>query len=185
MAFANLSSYFQGPEFRADKTGLTFAGSPLGSSSFGEVPTYAANASAVKPLTTSTSNMAIDPFSAVLGIGSIATSIGGLFGQQSAADKQREAVEEAAQQQAKAVKQASKTGAELQLAEFGLNFLKDRYEGGAGGALDRVNAARDLVQRANIEANNPSYMALRSIARYEDRLRNAMPGYTPPSALFS
>lgn len=181
MAFANVSSFFQNPSFGVDKTGLNFGGSAFTGSSFGNIPSYEANASAVKPLTTSSPGMAF-PFLAAASIG---TSIAGLFGQQSAAQKQADAVEAAAREQAQAVKQASKTGAELQLAEFGLNFLKDRYEGGAGGALDRVNAARDLVQRANIEANNPSYMALRSVARYEDRLRNAMPGYTPPSALFS
>jgi len=174
MAFPSAPSYFSSPSFGVDTSGaFSSTAKSLSSSPF---------SSSSKPTGT---GMAIDPFSAVLGIGSIATSIGGLFGQQSAAEKQAEAVEDAAEAQAKAVKQASKTGAELQLAEFGLNFLKDRYEGGAGGALDRVNAARDLVQRANIEANNPSYMALRSVARYEDRLRNAMPGYTPPSALFS
>ena len=126
----------------------------------------------------------MDPFSAVMGIANIGTSIAGLFGQQSAAEKQAEAVEAAAREQAQAVKQASKTGAQLQLAEFGLNYLKDRYEGGAGGALDRLNAARDIVQRANIEANNPSIVAMRSVQNYEDRLRGAMPGFTPPSALF-
>lgn len=126
----------------------------------------------------------MDPFSAVMGIANIGTSIAGLFGQQSAAEKQAEAVEKAAEEQGNAVKQASKIGAQLQLAEFGLNYLKDRYEGGAGGALDRVNAARDLVQRANIEANNPSFAALRSVQRYEDMLSKAMPGFTPPTALF-
>jgi hypothetical protein len=50
--------------------------------------------------------------------------------------------------------------------------------------LNRINVARDYVQRANIEANNPSVVALRSVERYEDRLRGAMPGFTPPSALF-
>jgi hypothetical protein len=175
MAFPSAPSFFSSPSFGVDTSGaFSSTAKSLSSSPF---------SSSFKP--TGTSMAAIDPFSAVLGIGSIATSIGGLFGQKSAAEKQAEAVKDAAEAQAKAVKQASKTGAELQLAEFGLNFLKDRYEGGAGGALDRVNAARDLVQRANIEANNPSYMALRSVARYEDRLRNAMPGYTPPSALFS
>ncbi len=170
MAFSSVPSYFSSPSFGVDTSGAfnstakSLSSSPFGSSS-----------------SAGSSGMAF-PFLAAASIG---TSIAGLFGQQSAAEKQAQAVEDAAREQAQAVKQASKTGAELQLAEFGLNFLKDRYEGGAGGALDRVNAAKDLVQRANIEANNPSYMALRSIARYEDRLRNAMPGYTPPSALFS
>lgn len=175
------------PEFRAGQSGFNFSGSPLGTPSFvGSVPTYADNASSVRPLSTSSSSMAvIDPLSAGLGIASIGTSIAGLFGQKSAAEQQADAVEEAARQQAQAVKQASKTGAQLQLAEFGLNYLRDRDAFGAGGAGDRFNEALNISQRANIEANNPSLAALRSIARYEDRLSRAMPGYTPPSALFS
>jgi hypothetical protein len=186
MSVGNLSSFFQMPEFRAGQPGFNFSGSPLGTPSFiGSVPTYADNAASVRPLSTSSSSMAIDPLSAGLGIASIGTSIAGLFGQKSAAEQQADAVEEAARQQAQAVKQASKTGAQLQLAEFGLNYLRDRDAFGAGGAGDRFNEALNISQRANIEANNPSLAALRSIARYEDRLSRAMPGYTPPSALFS
>ena len=182
MSVGNLSSFFQMPEFRAGQSGFNFSGSPLGTPSFiGSVPTYADNASSVTPLQTSNTGMAF-PLAAVASIG---TSIAGLFGQQSAADKQAKAVEEAAREQSQAVKQASKIGAQLQLAEFGLNYLRDRDAFGAGGAGDRFNEALNISQRANIEANNPSLAALRSIARYEDRLSRAMPGYTPPSALFS
>lgn len=170
MAFSSVPSYFSNPSFGVDSGGLfNSTANSLSSSPFGS--------SGAKPA-------GMDPFSAVMGIANIGTSIAGMFGQQSAAEKQAAAVEEAAREQAQAVKQASKTGAQLQLAEFGLNYLKDRYEGGAGGALDRLNAARDFVQRANIEANNPSVVALRSVQNYENRLRGAMPGFTPPSALF-
>jgi len=130
----------------------------------------------------------MDPLTAGLGIANIGTSIAGLFGQKSAAEKQADAVEEAARIAGKSTKQAAKIGARAQIAGqlggFGLDYLTSRYEGGAGGALNRINAARDYVQQANIEANNPSVVALRSVERYENRLRNAMPGYTPPNALF-
>lgn len=172
MAFTSAPSYFSSPSFGVDTAGA-FSGTAnaLSSTPFSSVGT-------AKPT-------GMDPFSAVLGIGSLATSIGGMFGQQSAAEKQAAAVEEAARQQAAAVKQASKTGAQLQLAEFGLNYLKDRYEGGAGGALDRFNAAQDYISRANIEATDPSVMALRSVQRYDRLLNESMPGRVSPVALFA
>lgn len=127
----------------------------------------------------------MDPFS--IGAAVLAPVIGGIFGQ-SAAEKQAAATEEAARMAAQSTKEAARIGAQAQIAGqlggFGLDYLTSRYEGGAGGALNRINAARDYVQRANIEANNPSVVALRSVERYENRLRNAMPGYMPPSALF-
>lgn len=127
----------------------------------------------------------VDPISA--GAAILAPVIGGIFGQ-SAAEKQAQATERAAEISRAATEKAAKIGAKAQIAGqlggFGLDYLTSRYEGGAGGALNRINAARDYVQRANIEANNPSVMALRSVERYEDRLRGAMPGFTPPSALF-
>jgi hypothetical protein len=170
MAFSSVPSYFSNPSFGID-TGGSFnsTANSLTSSPFGSSGAKTAG---------------MDPFSIAMGVANVGTSIAGLFGQKSAAEQQADAVKEAALRQERAVKEASKTGAQLQLAEFGLNYLKDRYEGGAGGALDRLNAARDIVQRANIEANNPSIVALRSVENYENRLRNAMPGFTPPSALF-
>ena len=168
--------------FGVDNTGLAFGGNPLSpGSAFGPIPSYADDAYSIMPLGLT---KGMDPFSAVLGVANIGTSIAGMFGQQSAAEKQAQAVEEAAAKQAKAVREATKTGAQMQLAQVGLNFLESRYKGGPGAALDRINAARDYVQRANIEANNPSVVALRSVQSYEDRLRGAMPGYTPPNALF-
>ena len=127
----------------------------------------------------------MDPFS--VGAAVLAPVIGGIFGQ-SAAQKQADATEEAARMAAQSTKEAARVGAKAQIAGqlggFGLDYLTSRYEGGAGGALNRINSARDYVQRANIEANNPSVVALRSVERYENRLRNAMPGYMPPSTLF-
>ena len=127
----------------------------------------------------------MDPFS--IGAAVLAPVIGGIFGQ-SAAQKQADATEEAARMAAQSTKEAARVGAKAQIAGqlggFGLDYLTSRYEGGAGGALNRINSARDYVQRANIEANNPSVVALRSVERYENRLRNAMPGYMPPSTLF-
>jgi hypothetical protein len=170
--------------FSIDTTGLSFGGSPLGTSSFfGSVPSYSANASSVKPLSLGTSGMG--PLA--IGAAIAAPVIGGFFGQ-SAADKQATATAKAAAEAREATEKAAKIGAKAQIAGqlggFGLDYLTSRYEGGAGGALNRINAARDYVQRANIEANNPSVVALRSVQRYEDRLRGAMPGFTPPSALF-
>ena len=130
----------------------------------------------------------MDPFSIGLGVASIGASIFGANKQQQAAERQAKATEEAAKIAAASTEKAAKTGLQAQLAGqlggFGLDYLTARYEGGAGGALNRVNAARDAAQQANIQANNPSFNTLRSVERYEDRLRNAMPGYQPPSALF-
>lgn len=130
----------------------------------------------------------MDPFSIALGVGSIGASIFGANAQQNAAKEQARATEEAAKIAAASTEKAAKTGAVASLrgkqAGFGYDYLTSRYEGGAGGALARLNEARDLVQRANIEANNPAFNTLRSVERYEDRLRGAMPGFVPPSALF-
>jgi hypothetical protein len=187
MAFTSAPSYFSNPVFGADTTGLNFGGSPLGSSAFGAIPTYADNASSLKSLDLAKPT-GMDPFSIGLGVASIGASIFGANKQQQAAERQAKATEEAAKIAAASTEKAAKTGLQAQLAGqlggFGLDYLTSRYEGGAGGALNRVNAARDAVQQANIQANNPSFNTLRSVERYEDRLRNAMPGYQPPSALF-
>lgn len=130
----------------------------------------------------------MDPFSIGLGVASIGASIFGANAQQNAARRQAAATEAAAREAAAATKESARIGAEAQLAGqlggFGLDYLTARYEGGAGGALNRVNAARDVAQQANIQAFNPAFNTMRSVERYEDRLRNAMPGYQPPSALF-
>ena len=148
-------------------------------------PTASTAASTAASTTTTAKPTGMDPFS--IGAAVLAPVIGGIFGQ-SAAEKQAKATEEAARMAAQSTKEAARIGAQAQIAGqlggFGLDYLTSRYEGGAGGALNRINAARDFAQRANIEANNPSLIAMRSVERYEDRLRNAMPGYTPPSSLF-
>lgn len=131
----------------------------------------------------------MDPVTIGLGVASIGASIFGASKQEQAAQEQAKAVEEAAKTSAAATKKAAEIGATAQIAGkiggFGLDYLTSRYEGGAGGALNRLNAARDIVQKANIEANNPAFNTLRSVERYEERLRNAMPGFMPPSALFA
>lgn len=130
----------------------------------------------------------MDPFSIGLGVASIGAGIFGASQQQRAAEEQAQAVEEASKRAQAATKQAAEIGAVAQLrgkqAGFGYDYLASRYQGGAGGALARLNEARDLVQKANIQANNPAFNTLRSVERYEDRLRDAMPGFMPPSALF-
>jgi hypothetical protein len=131
----------------------------------------------------------MDPVTIGLSVASIGAGIFGASKQEQAAREQAQAVEDAAKTAAAATEKAAQTGAVASLrgkqAGFGYDYLTSRYEGGAGGALARVNAARDLVQKANIEANNPAFNTLRSVERYEDRLRNAMPGFMPPSALFA
>lgn len=167
--------------FGVDNTGLAFEGYPLSPGSvFGSIPSYADNASSVKPLELT---KGMDPATAILGVAGLGTSIAGMFGQQSAAQQQAKAVEDAAAAQLKQAKFTVKTGTEKELAQVGLNFLASRYKP-IVSALERGDAARAYVQRANIEANNPSLVALRSVQAYEDRLRGAMPGYTPPNALF-
>jgi hypothetical protein len=130
----------------------------------------------------------MDPFSIGLSLLSTGASIFGGFQQKSAAEEQADAAREAADIAAKASEKAAKTAATAQLAGkiggFGLDFLTSRYEGGAGASLNRINTARDIAQRANIEANNPSMIALRSAQRYEDRLKDAMPGFMPATNLF-
>jgi hypothetical protein len=172
MSFTSVPSYFSSPSFGVDTSGaFAGVGSSLASSPL-------ASSSSVKPT-------GMDPFS--IGAAVLAPVIGGIFGQ-SAAEKQAAATERAAEISRAATEKAAKIGAKAQIAGqlggFGLDYLTSRYESGAGGALNRINVARDYVQRANIEANNPSVVALRSVERYEDRLRGAMPGFTPPSALF-
>lgn len=141
------------------------------------------------PISSSAKPTGMDPFSIGLGIASIGASIFGASAQEKAAKEQAQATEEAARIAAASTKQAAEIGAVASLrgkqAGFGYDYLTSRYQGTTGSALARLNEARDLVQKANIQANNPAFNTLRSVERYEDRLRNAMPGFTPPSALFA
>jgi hypothetical protein len=138
------------------------------------------------PISSSATPTGMDPFSIGASIGA---SIFGASAQEKAAKEQAQATEEAAQIAAASTKQAAEIGAVASLrgkqAGFGYDYLTSRYQGTTGSALARLNEARDLVQKANIQANNPAFNTLRSVERYEDRLRNAMPGFTPPSALFA
>jgi hypothetical protein len=137
----------------------------------------------------------MDPFSIGLGVAGIGSSIFGAFSQRDAAREQARATEAAAREQRAAVEEAARIGARGQIAQAGLNYLGSRYEIGPGNAGTRMNEARALAQRANIEANNPSVVALRRVQEYDERLRGAMPGigtgrgvetrgFVPPSALF-
>jgi hypothetical protein len=175
MAFTSAPSYFSNPVFGVDTAGaFNSTATSLTNTPFG-------SGSSFKPT-------GMDPFSIGLGVASIGASIFGGNAQQNAARRQAAATEAAAREAAAATKESARIGAEAQLAGqlggFGLDYLTARYEGGAGGALNRVNAARDVAQQANIQAFNPAFNTMRSVERYEDRLRNAMPGYQPPSALF-
>lgn len=168
--------------FGVDKTGLSFGGSPLSpGSSFGSIPTYANNASSVKPLGL-TGGM--DPLTAVLGVAGLGTSIAGMFGAKSQADQAREAAEDAAEAQKKAVQQASELGAGLQLAQVYSNLLEDRYKFGTGSFGDDWRDLRKEGAFANFQATNPALMAARSVERYDRNLKEAM-GRVDPTVLFS
>lgn len=177
MDFTSVPSYFAKPSFGVDTAGA-FTGT--------------ANSLAASPLASSASSSfkpaGMDPFSVAMGVASIGTSIAGLFGQKSAAEQQAEATAEAAETARRATEKAARMGAQAQLAGkiggYGFDYLTARYEGGAGSAMNRLNAARDMAQTANLQAHNPSLNLLRSTERFEERLRGAMPGYQPPSALF-
>lgn len=156
--------------FGVDNTGLAFGGYPLSPGSvFGSIPSYADNASSVKPLELT---KGMDPATAILGVAGLGTSIAGMFGQQSAAQQQAKAVEDAAAAQLKEAKEAAERNVKFQLAQVGLNLLASRYKP-IVSALERGDAARAYVQRANIEANNPSLMALRSVQNFDQRLNEA------------
>lgn len=149
-------------------------------------------ASTAASTTTTAKPTGMDPLSIGLGIAGIGASIFGASAQEKAAQKQAAATEEAARIAAASTEKAAKYGLQAQLAGklggFGLDYLTARYESGPGAAASRMNAARDFTQRVNLEANNPSAIALRSAQRYEDRLRNAFGqdpvGYVNPLNTF-
>lgn len=178
MAFTSAPSYLTRPSFGVDTAGaFTGTANALTASPFGAT-------SSTRPPSTG-----MDPFSIGLGVASIGASIFGGISQRDAAREQAKATEEAARIAAASTKEAAKLGAQAQLAGqiggYGFDYLTSRYEGGAGAAMNRLNGARDMMQTANIQALNPSLNLLRSRERYEERLRGAMPGYQPPSALFA
>ena len=188
MAFTSVPSYFSKPSFGTDSTGLSFGGSPLASSAFGSIPSYANNAASVKPLDLAKPT-GMDPFSIGLGVASIGASIFGASSQQKAAEESARATEEAAKIAAASTKKAAEAGGATQIAGklggFGIDYLTQRYNTGAGGFANRWNALQDAGQDAMFQANNPDMISLRSVQRYRDRLEGAMPGYMPPSNLFA
>lgn len=172
---SQVPSYFSNPSFGIDsfgglnKTASALTSSPLGSST---------------PKLTG-----MDPFSAVLGVGSIAASIFGGNAQQKAAQEQAAATEEAARIAAASTEKAAKTAAAAQLAGklggYGLDFQTALWETGAGAARQRRADFERASQEAAFQARNPDLATLRSLERYESRLRGAMPGFMPPTNLFA
>jgi hypothetical protein len=130
----------------------------------------------------------MDPISIGLGVAGLGASIFGASAQQKAADKAAKATEEAARIAAASTEKAAETGAKAQIAGqlggFGIDYLTQRYNSGAGGFANRWNALMDAQQDASFQANNPDLITLRSVQKYSDRLSNAMPGYMPPTNLF-
>jgi hypothetical protein len=137
---------------------------------------------------TPTASTGMDPISIGLGVAGLGASIFGASAQQKAADKAAKATEEAARIAAASTEKAAETGAKAQIAGqlggFGIDYLTQRYNSGAGGFANRWNALMDAQQDASFQANNPDLITLRSVQKYSDRLSNAMPGYMPPTNLF-
>lgn len=185
MGFSSVPSYFSKPVFGADSTGLSFGSSPLSTSAFGSIPSYANNASSVKPLELAKPT-GMDPFS--IGAAVLAPVIGGIFGQ-SAAQKQADATKEAAQYAAAQTKAAARIGSQTAIAQGEQDrfnqYLANVYQTGMGGARERLNNARNMVQQANIEAFNPAFITARSVAGFRERLNNAMPAFVDPREIFS
>lgn len=139
-------------------------------------PTAFSPTTSLTPASTS-----MDPFSAVLGVGSIAASIFGGSQQQSAANRQAKAAERAAALQAQQAQEAAYTGARGQLAGelggFGMDFKTALFESGAGAARQRRNQQIAAAQEARFIADNPDLATQRSLQRYEERLKAGMPGF--------
>lgn len=173
-SFAAAPSYLTNPSFGVDTTGA-FSGT--------------ANALTSSPFGTGAKPTGMDPFSIGLGVASIGASIFGASAQQKAAEQSAKATEEAARLAAATSKKAAEAGGAVQIAGklggFGIDYLTQRYNTGAGGFANRWNALQDAGQDAMFQANNPDMISLRSVQRYRDRLEGAMPGYMPPSNLFA
>lgn len=131
----------------------------------------------------------MDPFSIGLGVLGIGSSIFGASQQQKAAEEQANATEEAARIAAASTEKAAKTAAAAQLAGkfggYGLDFQTALWETGAGAARQRRSDFERAAQEARFQARNPDVATLRSLDRFESRLRGAMPGYMPPTNLFA
>lgn len=172
--FTNTPSYFSSPSFGSDTTGA-FGGT--------------ADALTSNPFTASpTASTGMGPLAIGLGLAGIGSSIFGASAQQKAASQAARATEAAAKTAAAATEKAAETGAKAQIAGqlggFGIDYLTQRYNSGAGGFANRWNSLMDAEQDASFQANNPDLITLRSVQKYSDRLSNAMPGYMPPTNLF-
>lgn len=135
--------------------------------------------------------MIIDPFTAVLSIGSIANSIFSGKSQADAAKEQADAARQAAEEARIASEKAAITGATARLAGdiagFGFDFKSKLADTGLFAARERSKALEDAAQSANFQAFNPAAMATRRVDEYNQRLRNAFgksPGYVPTAGLF-
>ena len=134
----------------------------------------------------------MDPFSIGLGVASIGASLFGANAQKNAADRQADATAEAARIAAASTENAAKAGLQAQLAGqlggFGLDYLTSLYETNAGARRKRGVENESAIQQARIQAFNPAFNTLRSVERYEERLRNAFNkeplGYANPFNTF-
>lgn len=152
-------------------------------------PVSSAGGFSGSPTTSSFKPIGMDPVSIGLGVASIGASI---FGASTQANAAKQAAQEtadatrfAAQQSKKAAEAAGATQIAGKLGGFGIDYLTQRYNTGAGGFVNRWNALQDAEQNATFQANNPDMISLRSVQHFRDRLENAMPGYMPPANLFS
>jgi hypothetical protein len=152
-------------------------------------PVSSAGGFSGSPTTSSFKPAGMDPVSIGLGVASIGSAIFGASAQKQAAADSARATEEAAKRAEAATKAAAEAGGATQIAGkvggFGIDYLTQRYNTGAGGFANRWNALQDAGQDAMFQANNPDMISLRSVQRYRDRLEGAMPGYMPPSNIFS
>jgi len=137
---------------------------------------------AFKPASTGTSTgTSMEPITAALGLGSsLIGSVGSALAGNAAAD----AAEQAA-------KQRTKEELSKQFAGFGLDYLTQRYNTGAGAAANRMNTLKETTDTAAFQAFNPAMQNLRSnerfgnVQEYAARLSAAMPGYVSPLNIFS
>jgi len=152
-------------------------------------PVSSAGGFSGSPTTSSFKPTGMDPVSIGLGVASIGSAIFGASAQKQAAEESARATEEAAKRAAASTKAAAEAGGATQIAGklggFGIDYLTQRYNTGAGGFANRWNALQDAGQDAMFQANNPDMISLRSVQRFRDRLEGAMPGYMPPSNIFS
>ena len=143
-------------------------------------------------LVSSTKPTGMDPFSIGLGVASIGASIFGAKAQKDAAVDASKRAEEATRIAAASTEKAAKTGLQAQLAGqlggFGLDYLTSLYETNAGARRKRGVENESAIQQARIQAFNPAFNTLRSVERYEERLRNAFNkaplGYADPFNTF-